>query len=376
MQRVALIHDWLVARRGGEKVLEALLELFPKADVHTLFYRPERVSEAIRSHRIIVSSLNKNPLMKRFYPFFLTRLPRAAEAMDLDAYDLVISSSHCVAKGVIPRPDALHLAYIHSPMRYAWDQYQAYFGSWPRPLRGGIERRIHRLRQWDVSSSARVDTFVANSSFVAQRIRRYYRREVEVIHPPVDTSLFAPTGKPSRRACLVVSALVPYKRVDRVIGAFNRTGQPLRILGQGSELGRLRRMARSNITFLGHLPPERLREELQNARALVYGGVEDFGISFVEALACGTPVVAPDRGGVRDIVTPDCGILFPDQEPEGWEEALRLLERRFFDPGVLVKRAQRFGKDRFLREMKTCIEAAANGRGRVGGAVLSGREGS
>ena len=368
MQRVALIHDWLVARRGGEKVLEALLELYPQADVHTLFYRPERVSEEIRSHRVIPSPLNRNPLVRHFYPFFLNRLPRAVEAMDLEDYDLVISSSHCVAKGIIPRPDALHVAYIHSPMRYAWDQYQAYFGSWPRLLRSGVEKRIHRLRQWDVSSSARVDAFVANSRFVAQRIRRYYRREAEVVHPPVDTSFFSPATNPRREACLVVSALVPYKRVDRVVEAFNRTGRPLRILGQGSELGRLRRLARSNVTFLGHLPPEQLREELRQARALVYGGGEDFGISFVEALACGRPVVAPDRGGVQDIVTPECGILFPAGEQGGMEEALKLLEGRSFAPEALVARARQFGRDRFLSGMRACVAAA--GRRLQGGGYV------
>jgi glycosyltransferase involved in cell wall biosynthesis len=242
-EKVAIIHDWLNGMRGGEKVLEEILRIYPDADVFTLFYEPEKVSPLIRSKRVIASRLDRSALIKNHYKLFLPLFPRHIEAFDLNGYSLVISSSHCVAKGVIPAPDARHVSYIHSPMRYAWDQYYAYFAAAGYFRRKIIQKEISRLRVWDVSSAARVDDFIANSSFVGQRIEKYYRRRSTVIHPPVDTDFFQPAVRASRDYFLLVSALVPYKNIGLVIEACRQLGEKLIIVGRGPEQKKLKKTA-------------------------------------------------------------------------------------------------------------------------------------
>jgi len=314
--RVALVHDWLTGMRGGEKVLEAIAELFPRAPIYTLFHHPGRVSDALEEHPIHTSFLNAWPGNKRHYRSLLPLFPAAIEDFDLSAYTVVISTSHCVAKGVVPAPHARHLCYCHSPMRYAWDQEHTYF---PR-RRGAVARwrnlALTALRAWDVASVPRVDHFLANSRFVAQRIERYYGRQAEVLPPPVDVDFFtAPkqegaTGAGGRdlegssqgEYALVVCALAPYKRVDLAITACQRLGLELRIVGQGPEERRLKNLAGPGVQFLGHVSADRLRTLYRHARYFLQPGLEDFGIAPVEALACATPVVALGRGGVLDIV--------------------------------------------------------------------------
>jgi glycosyltransferase involved in cell wall biosynthesis len=355
-EKVAIIHDWLNGMRGGEKVLEEILTLYPAADIFTLFYEPGSVSERIRSRKVIVSRLNRNPLVKRHYPYFLPWFPRHVEAFDLRDYSLVISSSHCVAKGAIPAPEALHISYVHSPMRYAWDQYYSYFahaGFWRRKV---ILREISRLRIWDVGSSVRVDHFVANSSYVRQRIERYYRREAAVIHPPVDTDFFQPAARPSREYFLLVSALVPYKNVSLVVETFRQTGEKLVVVGRGVEQKHLRRLAGPRIQFLPAVDPEKLRELYQNAKALVFAGVEDFGIAFAESQACATPVVALNRGGVRDIVTDRVdGVLFPDPTVDCLKKALVDLSGLGLDAAAIRGNSLRFSAARFRAEFKRFV---------------------
>ncbi|MCU0275988.1 MAG: glycosyltransferase [Acidobacteria bacterium] len=355
-EKVAIIHDWLNGMRGGEKVLEEMLALYPAADIFTLFYEPEAVSPLIRSRSVRASRLNRYPWVRRYYRHFLPLFPRHVEAFDLREYSLVLSSSHCVAKGAVPAPEALHVSYVHSPMRYAWDQYYAYFagsGFWRRRV---IEREISRLRAWDASSAARVDRFVANSSYVRQRIQKYYRRDAAVIHPPVDTDFFQPAGNPGREYFLLVSALAPYKNVALVLEAFRASRERLVVVGNGPEWSRLRKLAGANVQMLSEVDAERLRDLYRNARALVFAGVEDFGIAFAECQACGTPVIAFDRGGVRDIVLDrQTGLLFPEATAAALQAALAELPRLDLSSAAIRRNSLRFSRLRFREEFQRLV---------------------
>ena len=355
-EKVAIIHDWLNGMRGGEKVLEEILRIYPDADIFTLFYEPGKVSPLISSRRVFTSRLNRNPLLKKHYPFFLPWFPRHIEAFDLTDYALVISSSHCVAKGVIPAPDARHVSYIHSPMRYAWDQYYSYFAGAGFFRRKIIQKEISRLRVWDVSSSARVDDFIANSNFVRQRIEKYYRRQATVIHPPVDIDFFQPAAKPSRDYFLLVSALVPYKNVCLVVETCRQLGEKLMIVGRGPEQKKLKKMAGPGCEILPLVSAETLRELYQNARAFVFAGVEDFGIAFAESQACGTPVVALNRGGVRDIVADGIsGLLFNDATVVALKKAIQDSKCLDFNSAAIREKSLKFSAARFRAQWEQVI---------------------
>jgi glycosyltransferase involved in cell wall biosynthesis len=357
-EKVAIIHDWLNGMRGGEKVLEEILQLYPDADVFTLFYEPEKVSPLINSKRVFTSRLNRSALIKKHYQFFLPWFPRHIEAFDLNDYSLVLSSSHCVAKGAIPAPEARHVSYIHSPMRYAWDQYYAYFAGAGYFRRKIIQKEISRLRVWDVSSSARVDDFIANSNFVSQRIEKYYRRQATVIHPPVDTDFFQPAAKPSRDYFLLVSALVPYKNIGLVIEACRQLGEKLIIVGRGPEQKKLKKIAGQGSEFMQTVSAEILKGLYQNARAFVFAGVEDFGIAFAESQACGTPVIALNRGGARDIVSHGIsGILFPESTVVALKKAIQDSKAMNFDPAAIRELSLRFSAARFRAQFKEFISS-------------------
>lgn len=413
-RRVALVHDWLTGMRGGEKVLEAIAEQFPGAPIYTLFCFEDRISERLRRHPIHTSFLQDTlprRLLERHYRQFLPFFPQAIEDFDLRGYDLVISTSHCVAKGAIPGPEAVHLSYCHSPMRYAWDQEHAYF-----PRRGGPIGRLRgaaltALRVWDSASTPRVDQFWANSSFVARRIRRYYGRGAEVLPPPVDVEAFASIGADAENGdagagdhgseayriadrefprpspfLLAVSALVPYKRLDLAIQAAERLGIDLCIVGTGPEEKALRRVSEKygerhgethggrHTRLLGRVDDETLRRLFRDARAFVQPGVEDFGIAAVEALAAGTPVVALGRGGVRDIVEDGVhGVLYdpgpgadvdPDTEVAHLAAAIDKSSRIRFNPLDSKRRARDFSRDRFVHRLRSSIaRTLASGAG-------------
>jgi glycosyltransferase involved in cell wall biosynthesis len=370
--RTALVHDWLTGMRGGENVLEALAALFPSAPIHTLFHFPGSVSPALEAHEIRTSFVQRMPWIERKYRWYLPLFPTAIEDFDLGEVDLVVSSSHCVAKGVIPPPGAFHLCYCHTPMRYAWDQEHAYF-----PKRRGVIPRLRaaalsRLRTWDAASATRVDLFVANSRFVAERIRRYYGRDAEVVHPPVDVEFFRPAsaepmgherGESGLGApyALAVSALAPYKRMDLAIAACARLGLELRIVGTGPEEDQLRALAALSSTpvrFLGRVPPETLRDLYRGALCFVQPGIEDFGIAAAEAQACGTPVVAAGRGGVLDIVVDqETGILTP---PWGssvdFAEAIDKARQIRFNPLKIRGQAEPFSVAHFAERLRTLLE--------------------
>ncbi|MDA1184115.1 MAG: glycosyltransferase [Acidobacteria bacterium] len=358
--RTALVHDWLTGMRGGERVLESLCERYPDADIFTLYHRRGSVSTDIERHSITTSFVQRLPLARTHYRRYLPLFPLAIERLNLDAYDLVISSSHCAAKAIIPSGRARHLCYCHSPMRYAWDQFDAYFG----PARvGPIASRwvyrplLTRLARWDASTAARVHRFVANSSHVAGRIRRYYNREATIVHPPVDTVFFHPADVPVRHHFLIVSALVPYKRLDLAIAACQRVGAQLRIVGDGPDRARLESQAGSNVEFLGRLDDHDVRDEYRQALAILLPGEEDFGIVPVEAHACGRPVVALGRGGALDtVIDGDNGVLFAESDAGMLAEALDRVARQSFDSAGISRSAQRFSRERHREHMRVVIE--------------------
>ncbi len=334
--------------RGGEKVLESLCRLLPQADIFTLFYEPERVSEMIRRHKVTASFLNP---LRRFYRGLLPAMPWALESFDLRGYDLVISSESGPAKGVLVPSHARHVCYCHSPMRYLWELYPAYLHDWTQApwKRACIAPVASYLRLWDYATAARVDRFVANSANVQRRIQRAYRRDAEVIHPPVDVANFS--CKPSEGYFLIVSELVAYKQIDRAVQA----GVKLKIVGDGPEFRRLRRMAGASVEFCGRVPDAELRELYARCRALLMPGEEDFGIAMVEALASGKPVVALGRGGACEIVPAGGGVLYPEG---GLRDALRefdLIEASI-DPAVLQGHAAQFSEARFHERMRAVLE--------------------
>lgn len=358
--KVALVHDWLTGQRGGEKVLEVLAEIFPEAPIYTLFHFRGSQIEEIEKRNIQTSFLQKLPLLENKYRFYLPLFPLAAELFDLQDFDLVISSSHCVAKGVIPHPDALHICYVHSPVRYAWNQYFSYFS--PQRLsffsRLFIPPVIHYLRLWDESASHRVDCFIANSKNVARRIEKYYRRQAEVIHPPVDTQFFKIGEEGNQKDYyLIVSALVPYKRIDLAIEAFNQKSIPLRIVGQGPDYKKLKKRARSNILFLGSLRPQDLLKAYQSATVLILPGEEDFGITSLEAQACGIPVIAYGRGGATETVIPGkTGLFFQALQVECLLEALDKFQGIEFNKTNIRANAMNFSRQNFKEKLSSFVE--------------------
>jgi glycosyltransferase involved in cell wall biosynthesis len=372
MRKVALVHDWLTGMRGGEKCLEILCELFPQATVYTLLYKKGSVSDIISRMKIKTSFIQKLPLSSTHYQKYLPLFPTAIEQFDLREYDLVISSSHCVAKGVITRPETCHLCYCYTPMRYAWEMYHAYFsGNNISPLvRWSVPFFMNYLRTWDEQSADRVDYFAAISENVRRRIRKHYRRDAEVIYPPVDTDYFELSAGQGEYY-LVTSALVPYKRVDLAVAAFNKLGRPLLVIGEGPEKKKLVKMARGNIRFMGWQPRQRLKEYYRNCRALIFPGEEDFGIVPVEAQACGKPVIAFGRGGVtesvngvypgRDAVPSTTGVFSYPQTVEALIEAVNYSDSVHFEPEVIRQHALRFDQKVFRQRIKDFTEKKFEG---------------
>jgi glycosyltransferase involved in cell wall biosynthesis len=348
--RVVLVHDWLTGMRGGEKVLESLCRLFPTADLITLVHAKGAVSETIERRRVRTSFIQNLPFARRLYRHYLPLFPTAIECFDLDDADLIVSTSHCAAKAVVPTGRAVHLCYCHSPMRYAWDQFDAYFGRERLGLVGHALARpaLAWMARWDRATAHRVHHFVANSRFVAGRIARYYNRQATVLYPPVDVEFFTPGPRAPEPYFLVVSALVPYKRIDVAIGAAARLGARLTIVGTGPDLRRLKTLAGPSVEFAGAVEPSALRELYRSATALVLPAEEDFGIAPVESLACGRPVVALNRGGVTETVENGVtGVLVDRPAADAFADAMRTVIERSFDPAPLVRRAHEFGVARF-----------------------------
>jgi glycosyltransferase involved in cell wall biosynthesis len=360
---MAIVHDWLTGMRGGERVLEALCERFPHADLFTLVHVRGSVTPAIERHRPRQSLVGYLPLARRYYRHCLPLFPAAVEQFDLDGYDLIVSSSHCAVKAVVPTGRARHVCYCHSPMRYAWDQFDAYFGT---ERLGGLSRVaravMNRVARWDAATAGRVHRYIANSRHVAQRIGRYYNRRSVIVYPPVDTDFFRPSGAPPEPVALVVSALVPYKRVELAIEAARLAGLPLTIAGDGPERGRLEAMAGPDVTFIGSPSDAGVRDLYNRAQVVVLPGEEDFGLVPVEAQACGRPVVALARGGALETVVDGVtGLLVAEATPQAFAGALRRVQGMAFDRDAIRAHAERFSKAAFIagigRELDAVLEA-------------------
>lgn len=347
--RVALVHYWLVSMRGGERVLERLLDMFPGADVFTHVYDPEKVSSKIRAANVRETFIGRLPGARKHYQKYLPLMPMALEELDLRGYDLVISSESGPAKGIITSPDSLHLCYCHSPMRYLWDHYPDYKAS-----AGGLSRMVmpamfHRLRQWDVSSASRIDAILANSSFVARRIGKVWGREARVVHPPVAVDQFGPSEHISDRY-LWVSQMTPYKRADIALEAFNRLGVPALMVGDGELFKYVCAHAGPNVEVRRRLNFAELKQAYATAKALVFTPEEDFGIVPVEANASGRPVVAYGHGGVTDsIIDGKTGVFFREQTVASLCEAIGRLEGWLpsFRPEDAMANAARFAPEVF-----------------------------
>lgn len=357
--RVVLVHDWLTGMRGGEKVLELICRRWPEAPLYTLLHRRGSCSPTIETRPIVTSILNKLPRIERYYRYLLPLMPWAVN-WRLPACDLVLSSSHCVAKGVPVPEGAIHVCYCHTPMRYAWHMQDSYFHDrgWRGPKKWLAQKVLAHLREWDRRTAATVTHFIANSQVVRQRIRECYHRDAVVIHPPADTDFYCPDNSVRENYYLILSAFAPYKRLDLAIEACQKLKRKLVVIGSGQDEKKLRAMAGDTVHFLGWQPDEVLRDHLRRCQALLFPGEEDFGIVPVEAQACGTPVIAFGRGGATETVIPwprsgATGIWFDEQSVDALAAAIEQFEsaRDTFDPARLRTHTLRFRAERFEDEL-------------------------
>ncbi|MDP2816406.1 MAG: glycosyltransferase [Rectinemataceae bacterium] len=355
--KVAIIHYWLVGMRGGERVLEALCRMYPDADIFTNVYIPKEITETIKSHKITTTFIQNLPRVATWYQRYLFLMPLALEQLDLRGYNLVISSESGPAKGVITDPDCLHVCYCHSPMRYLWDMYPGYLSGKDFITKNIMKLAFSYLRIWDVTSAARVDRIVANSSFVAQRIHKYWRRESVVIPPPVAVERFT-VSRTSGDYYLWVGQLIRYKRPDLAIKAFTSSGRRLIVAGAGYEIESLKSIAGPSIEFVGHVTDAEVTTLLVGCKALVFPGVEDFGIVPVEAMASGKPVIAFRRGGaLESVVERETGLFFNEATPEALNAVIDAFERdsSWVNPDVIREHAERFTEAVFRKSFADVV---------------------
>ncbi len=376
--KIAIVHDWLTGMRGGERCLEVFCDLFPQADLFSLLHIPGSISEKIEQHSISTSFLQKFPKIKSHYRYYLPIMPLAVKGWDFKGYDLILSSSHCVAKGIKVPPEIPHLCYCFTPMRYVWDQFENYFSKEKAKtsVRWVMKGLRPWLRQWDVNTNTNVSQFVAISKFVQKRIESFYKRESTVLYPPVDTTFFSPQGNSKKDFYLMVSAFAPYKRVDLAIKAFNELGIPLVVIGDGQEAESLKKIANPNIKFLGWVSDEELRTYYEQCRAIIFPAEEDFGIVPLEAQAMGSPVICYGKGGVLETVIPNqsswcseteiplektslpTGIYFYSQNEHAIIHAVKHFEtvESSFCSQTLRKHALQFDKKIFSQKFNTLIK--------------------
>jgi glycosyltransferase involved in cell wall biosynthesis len=367
--RIAIVHEWFVNYAGSERVVEQILNLFPHADLFAVVdFLDDSKRGFIQNKKVTTTFIQNLPFAKIKFRQYLPLMPLAIEQIDLSAYDLIISSSHAVAKGVLTSPNQLHISYVHSPIRYAWDLQHQYLqeSNLEKGFKSWIARWIlHQIRLWDYRTANGVDLFIANSQFIARRIQKVYRRDAEVIYPPVDLQNYS-LQEQKQNFYLTASRLVPYKRIDLIVEAFAGLGdRQLIVIGDGEQMAKIRAKAGRNVKFLGHREPEELREYMQNAKAFVFAAEEDFGITPVEAQACGTPVIAYGRGGVKESVIGldsdrPTGVFFGSQTVESIRGAIIEFENLGdrISPIVCRDNAMRFSTERFQREFLFFVKQA------------------
>jgi len=353
--KVAIVHYWLVTMRGGEKVLEALCELFPQADIYTNVYDEKHISETIKSHKIYTTKINKFPKAKKLYQKYMPFMPNALMELDLTGYDLVISSESGPAKGVVPSPNAFHLCYCHTPMRYLWDMYHEYFKKSNPVVKFFMKKMIPSLRLWDVMSANLVDHFVANSRYVASRIQRYYNRKADVIFPPCNIEKYINNPRKTEDFYLFFGQLVGYKRADLAIEACIKSNRKLVVIGDGSSKLAQKYAKTGLIKFTGRVSDDQVADYLSKAKALLFPGIEDFGIIPVEANAAGCPVIAYKEGGALDSIKENVtGIFFEEQTAESLCKCMDDFEKseaNFTDRAAFTEHVQQFSKSAFLQKI-------------------------
>ena len=358
--KVAIVHYWLVTMRGGEKVLEELCKMFPQADVFTNVYNPDKISPTIKSHNIYTTKINRWPLAKKLYQKYMPFMPKALMELDLTSYDLIISSESGPAKGVCPAPNAFHLCYCHTPMRYLWDMYHEYFDKANPLVRFFMKKMIPSLRQWDVMSSNLVDHFVANSSFVAARIQRYYNRKADIVFPPCDIQKYADCVREPKDFYLFFGQLVGYKRADLAIEACIKSGRRIVVIGDGKSKQAKKYEKSGLVTFTGRVSDQKVKEYLSSAKALLFPGIEDFGIIPVEANSAGCPVLAYRKGGACDsILENKTGLFFDEQTVDSLIACMDNFENReaqFADRKVYTKHVQQFSNENFVKKISQIVE--------------------
>jgi glycosyltransferase involved in cell wall biosynthesis len=355
--RVALVHDFLLDLRGAERVFAAICDAWPEADVYTAVYDEQGTEGRFAARSPRTSFLQRLRPTSRTFRGLLPLYPYAIESLDLGGYDVVVSSSSAWAHGVLVDPDAVHVCYCHNPFRYAWSEREATLQARPPALRAPLGVLLSRWRRWDWIAAQRVDRYVANSHLTASRVHRYFGRDAEVLHPPVELERFAPG--PVGRHYLVVAELMAHKRIAVAVEAFNRLRQPLIVVGDGPEMRALRRIAGPTVTLAGRLPDPQVAQLMRSARALVVTAAEEFGIAAVESLASGRPVIALASGGVQESVTEgETGTYYDHSEPESLAAAVAAFDPTAFDPEICVAAARRFDTARFQTAMRTIVAAA------------------
>lgn len=362
--KTAIVHDWLVNYGGAERVVEQMLLLYPDADIYTLVYDEKKMGKIFPKEKVHTSSLQKIPMAEKLYTKFLSLMPKAFEEFDLTGYDLVIASSSCCAKGVITSPTTPFIAYIHSPMRYAWDLYYDYLKNSGRLTKFFMKRWMPDIRKWDYISSQRIDTLVANSSYIARRIKKFWNRDAAVVYPPVDTDRLSISDEAAGDYFVVFSRFVPYKRIDLAISACARLNKKLIVIGSGSQEKELKLLAAScknaDIKFTGRIRDSEVKAYLQKCRALIFCAEEDFGIIPVEAQACGRPIIAFGKGGALEtVVNEKTGVFFEEQSVESLVKAIEKFEKldkeNTFNPKKIREHAEKFSAENFRKNLSEQI---------------------
>ncbi|WP_443736753.1 glycosyltransferase [Treponema sp.] len=362
--KTAIVHDWLVNYGGAERVVEQMLLLYPDADIYTLVYDEKKMGKIFPKEKVHTSSLQKIPMAEKLYTKFLSLMPKAFEEFDLTGYDLVIASSSCCAKGVITSPTTPFIAYIHSPMRYAWDLYYDYLKNSGRLTKFFMKRWMPDIRKWDYISSQRIDTLVANSSYIARRIKKFWNRDAAVVYPPVDTDRLSVSDEAAGDYFVVFSRFVPYKRIDLAISACARLNKKLIVIGSGSQEKELKLLAAScknaDIKFTGRISDSEVKAYLQKCRALIFCAEEDFGIIPVEAQACGRPIIAFGKGGALEtVVNGKTGVFFEEQSVESLVKAIEEFEKldkeNTFNPKKIREHAEKFSAENFRKNLSEQI---------------------
>lgn len=358
--KVAIVHYWLVTMRGGEKVLEALCEMFPQADIYTNVYNPAKISDTIKSHNVYTTKINKWPMAKKFYQKYMPFMPKALMELNLTDYDLIISSESGPAKGVCPSPNAFHLCYCHTPMRYLWDMYHDYFRKSNPIVKFFMKKMIPGLRQWDVMSSNLVDHFIANSSFVEKRINRYYNRKADVVFPPCAIEKYINNERNPKDFYLFFGQLVGYKRADLAIEACIKANKKIIVIGEGKSKEAKKYIKSGLVTFTGRISDQKVAEYLSEAKALLFPGIEDFGIIPVEANAAGCPVLAYRKGGAIDSIKEnETGLFFDEQTVDSLVECINKFEQiepQFNNRDVYKKHVQQFSIENFKTKIQSIVD--------------------